>query len=152
MQEKTENKIKKLLIENNEDFSQKLSELNTQIKIRRQQMANIIKEIVEDRENFVKENVPSWYKDPCFVIVHYKEKEKTYVQREGYMIDSNANWIQRETDVLFLSGFEIDEECGLLIPILNQTDWRNGKYVPNKKECNMFTSKDDYIIEYFEII
>ena len=149
MQEKTENKTKNLLIENNEDFSKKLSELNIQNNIRRQQMANIIKEMVDDRENFVKANIPSWYKDPCFVIVHYKEKEKTYVHN---MIDSNAIWIQRETDVLFLSGFEIDEDEGLLIPMLNQTDWMNGKYVPNKKECNMFTSKDDYIIEYFEIV
>ena len=50
MQEKTENKIKNLLIENNEDFSKKLSELNTHNNIRKQQISNIIKEMVDDRE------------------------------------------------------------------------------------------------------
>lgn len=155
MQKNNQNISENKLVENPELFSKKLVGLKMLLGIKKDEIVRLYNEMKEERDLFVERNLPSWYHKPCFVKVHYREKEKIRIEREGYMIPSDAEWIEKVSPVLYLYGFYLDKNEEHLFPKLYYTVMNDERlqYEPDGgHDCYMFDDIDDKEIMHFEIV
>ena len=97
----------KPLIEDAEMYASKLSNAKMEISDAKSFIEFQKKKIKEIKRNLVDELTPSWYTGPCFVKVLYEINDYGYDENGNIDVISGAKWFEKETPVLYMSGFSV---------------------------------------------
>ena len=101
-------KITRKIIEDTEKYSAEKTRLQERILYINELREKLGEEIENTKRIFVERNSPSWFTEPCAVVVRYRVPETCSLNEEGYMVRSDARMLERETPAVWMTGFRMN--------------------------------------------